>query len=211
MRRHKRQMTDNGKHAANVLVLPGRVIRARRKEMGWKASDLARKSGVNARTLSAIEMGRIELPSLKHLHQISTSLGISIAALFAAQQKNPNLVFFVGNQKGTQKIDYLNDGFKIICYTPHLYELFVGKVILEGERRISREKLPLAGMLFVQTLLGKLAVVFEGKEHVVKEGGYVFLDGCLSHEFYNPLQSETSFLLVTAPSIFASPSPAQAA
>lgn len=185
---------------AGVTIAPGRVIRERRQQAGWKASMLARRAGVNSRTLNAIEMGRIKSPSLAHLQALSKALGVSVATFFSDQSPDSDQAFLLGDQKGKQTIEFPKDGFRIVCYTPLVQQLFVGKIMLRGETKIERHNLPTSGMVFTQPLIGKLAVWFDGKEHLIREGNYTFFDGTFPHHFYNPLHREISFLLVTTPS-----------
>lgn len=186
-----------------VSVEPGRVIRKRRELAGWKAAELARRAGINSRTLSAIELGRIASPSLKHLESLAHALGLSMASLFSPRDDASNRTFLLGNPKGVQKIEFRKDGFSIVCYTPLVHDFFVGKVILNGENQIEERMLSTAGMIFVQPIIGKLSVVFDAREYLIREGSYVFFDGSFPHTFENPSSREVSFFLVTVPSFVA--------
>ncbi len=183
-----------------LAVAPGQAIRRRREFLGWKAIELARKSGVNPRTLDAIEKGRIESPSLRNLGSIASALGISTASLFSTNDENTDLFYLGGNQKGQHALEFQKHGFRVVCYTPLVSNLFIGKVIVERETKIDRKVLPTSGMIFVQTIMGKLSVQFDGKEQLIKEGNYAFFDGGFPHYFLNPQLKECTFLLVTAPS-----------
>jgi DNA-binding XRE family transcriptional regulator len=188
------------------FVFPGSVIRMRREEVGLKSKELARRSGVNPITLSAIELGRIQSPSLKHLGSIANALGISMASLFTRAQDDPKKAFLLGNQKGEHLLSFPKKGVKVVCYTPMVYQLFVGKVILSGGKRIDQKVFPTTGMLYVQPILGKLNIDFDGSAYLIREGNYAFLDGSFPHAFSNPAASrEASFLLVSTPSFIASP------
>ncbi len=181
-------------------LAPGQVIRRQRELLGWRSVELARKAGVNPRTLDAIEKGRIESPSLRNLESISSALGISIASLFFINEDNSDLFYMGGNQKGQHTIEFGKHGFRVVCYTPLIPTLFVGKVIIQGETKIDNKALPTTGMIFVQTIMGKLSVHFDSKEQLIKEGNYAFFDGCFPHYFQNSQYKECTFLLATAPS-----------
>jgi transcriptional regulator with XRE-family HTH domain len=181
-------------------VAPGKVIRERRVLAGWKAVDLARRARINPRTLNAIEMGRIEMPSLRHLCSASEALGISVASLFADRSTDSDDSFLLGDQKGIQTAIFHKSGFQLVSYTPLVRQLFVGKVILKGHAKIDQRTLPVSGRAFAQPLIGKVTVRFDGKDHLVREGSYVFLDGAFPHSYHNPGQRDCSFLLVTSPS-----------
>lgn len=192
-------MAENDRKS-KLAVAPGQVIRRRRQFLGWKAVELARKSGINPRTLDAIEKGRIESPSLRNLESISRSLGISTASLFSTSEENHDLFFLGGNQKGQSLLEFPKYGFRVVCYTPFVPNFFIGKVIVQGETKIERKVLPTSGMVFVQTIMGKLCVQFDGKEQFIREGNYAVFDGTFVHSFSNPQFKETTFLIVTSPS-----------
>lgn len=184
---------------------PGKVVRYRRELLGWRAVELARRSGLNPRTLDAIEKGRIESPSIRNLQAIARALGISVAALFAERSEDGRTegMFMGGNQKGQHVLEFPKEGIRVVCYTPFVPNIFVGKVVLKGESKIQHQSLPTSGLIFVQTIFGKLSVHVEGKEHLIREGSYAFFDGCAQHFFSNPQYKESTFLLVTAPSFLA--------
>ncbi len=185
---------------SKLEVAPGQVIRRRRQLLGWKAVELARKSGLNPRTLDAIEKGRIESPSLRSLVSLAHALGVSAASLFSTHESDQDRFFLGGNQKGQHTLEFQKYGFRVVCYTPLVPNFFVGKVILHGESKIEQKVLPTSGMILVQVIMGKLMVHFEDKEHLIREGNYAFFDGCFPHHFQNPQYKECTFLLVTAPS-----------
>ncbi|OGW85791.1 MAG: hypothetical protein A3C35_03505 [Omnitrophica bacterium RIFCSPHIGHO2_02_FULL_46_11] len=187
-------------------VSPGEAIRSRRNLLGWRAIELARRSGINPGTLNAIEKGRIASPSLKNLSSIAKTLGISVAALFSEAYSDSERVFMGGNQKGQHILEFPKDGLRIVCYTPLVPSVFVGKVIVKGETRVEHRVLPTSGMIFVQVIMGKLSISFDGKDQLVREGNYAFFDGCFPHSYHNPHFKESTFLLVTAPSFLTRPS-----
>lgn len=183
-----------------LTTAPGQIIRRRRELLGWRAIELSRKSGVNPRTLDAIEKGRIESPSLRNLECLARALSVSTASLFSNHETDRERFFLGGNQKGQHTLEFQKHGFRVVCYTPLVHHFFVGKVILQGEKKIEQKVLPTSGMILAQVIMGKLAVHFEGKEHLIREGNYAFFDGCFPHSFSNPQFKECTFLLVTAPS-----------
>lgn len=188
-------------------VAPGLVIRTKREGLGWKGVELARRSGLNPRTLDAIEKGRIESPSLKNLEAVAHALGISVAALFVENKTEGDGFFIGGNQKGQHTIEFPKAGFRIVSYTPIVPNLFIGKVIVKGETRIEHRILPTAGTIFVQAIMGKISIHFEGKDYLIREGNYAFFEGCFQHYFYNSHYKESTFFLITSPSFLSSSEP----
>jgi len=183
-------------------IRPGRVIRYRRELLGWKAVELARRAGLNPGTYDAIEKGRIESPSLRNLRSIAQALGVSVASFFAERSEDGEAegIFVGGNQKGQQILDFPKEGFRVVCYTPFVPNIFIGKVIVKGETSIEHKLLPTSGLVFAQTILGKLALHLAGKECLIREGSYAFFDGSSTHFFENPNYKESTFLMITTPS-----------
>ena len=195
------------KRSETLSVFPGRVIETRRKHMAMKGIELARKAGINPRTLDAIEKGRIKSPSIDSLTAIANALGISVASLFVNENKGiSEYLFLTGDQKGQETLEFPKAGFRVVCYTPLVSDLFVGKVILKGEANIEHRILPTSGMIFVQVIIGKLVVNFDGKDQLIREGNYTFFNGSFPHSFHNPQFKETAFLLITTPSFLVSKS-----
>jgi transcriptional regulator with XRE-family HTH domain len=181
-------------------IQPGRVIRERRDALGLKAVDLARKASINPGTLDAIEKGRVQTPSLPMLVSLAKALEISVASLFSEEGNEAPAIFQLGNLKGLHTLEFPKNGFRIIRYTPVVRDCFIGKVILNGQTRINHDTLPTSGMIFVQAIIGKLIVCFDGRENLIREGNYAFFDGHFKHSFCNPQPKENSFFLVTVPS-----------
>lgn len=196
------QYRDKSKTPSSIL--PGRIIEMRRKQLAFKGIELARLARINPRTLDAIEKGRIKSPSIENLSAIANALGVSVASLFVNENTENGFLFLSGDQKGQETLEFPKAGFRVVCYTPMVRNLFAGKVILKGETRIEHKTLPTTGMIFVQAIMGKLSVQFDGKDHLVREGNYAFFDGCFPHSFYNPQFKESTFLLVTTPSFLSS-------
>jgi len=181
-------------------VCPGQIIQRRREFLGLKQIELARLSNVNPRTLDAIEKGRTQIPSISLLKSLAKVLNVSVAAFFAEVRPGGRHAIEVGNQKGLQTLEFARQGFRVVCYTPMIPDLFVGKVILDRETKITRELLPTRGMIFVQSVIGRVSIEFDGSDYLVREGHYAFFNGEFPHTYYNPLLKESSFLLVTVPS-----------
>jgi transcriptional regulator with XRE-family HTH domain len=60
------------------------LIRDKREQAGLSASEVARRAGVTAGTVTRIELGQIPSPRPENLRAIGEVLGISAADLFAA-------------------------------------------------------------------------------------------------------------------------------
>lgn len=178
----------------------GDTIRSLRTSQGLKSVELAQRSGLDPRTLAAIECGHIQNPSIEKLQKIAESLGISIADLFVQTQASRPEDFYLGEQKGSYVLEFQQDGFKAISYTPMNTSFFIGKVTLAGKTIVEPGKLPAGGHVFLQMILGKLKVTLHHEEINIKEGSHLLLNGRLPHKLHNPLLKECSFLFVSVPS-----------
>ncbi len=181
----------------------GDTIRSFRQTKGIRAAHLARKAGLDPRTLAAIESGHIQNPSLEKLRNISASLEVSIADLFLHMQASQPENFYLGEQRGTHAFEFQQEGFKAVSYTPMNPSFFIGKVTLAGKAFLNAGVLPSEGHFFIQMILGKLKLSIQQEEVVVKEGSHLLMNGRLPHTFQNLLIKETSFLFVSVPSFVA--------
>jgi ribosome-binding protein aMBF1 (putative translation factor) len=80
-RAHDR-MTKRFEAVAKAL---GNRIRSLRKVRGWSQEHLADEANMHRTYLWGIERG-VRNPSLRHLAQIADALGVSVAALFSADE-----------------------------------------------------------------------------------------------------------------------------
>lgn len=181
----------------------GDRIREFRERAGLTGAELCRRAGgVDPRTLTAIEKGRIRNPSLRNLQRISRGLGCLVRDLFTAAEMAEARNYHRGSQKGVFQIEFPKLGLKIISATPPLAEFFCGKLILESQRRISGNLLKNTSPLFLEVVMGQIEFEIEGEKMTLKEGENLFLNGGLRHSFRNPLNRDSALWLVTAPSFF---------
>lgn len=78
----------------------GRVLKQIRQTRGLTQVELARRTGIDHRTITAIETGRILNPSLFNLKRLTQSLGITLKELFARTEAEEISSLFIGTQKG---------------------------------------------------------------------------------------------------------------
>lgn len=64
---------------------PDKII-ALRKERGWGQSELARRAGMSAPSLWALENGRTKMPKFHTLQSLAITLGVPIQAILADKQ-----------------------------------------------------------------------------------------------------------------------------
>lgn len=179
----------------------GKAIRELRENQGLAQIQLSKQSGVDPRTLAAIEKGRIITPSLASLMQIAESLGVTLKDLFGRAEARSREALFLGNQRGEFVLEWPRQRFRIVSYLPKSSPLFIGKVILENKGLCDSKTIPFQGLVFLQIIFGKIEFHLEDTDHYLKEGQHIFFDGRLDYSLQNPALREATALLVTQPSM----------
>jgi transcriptional regulator with XRE-family HTH domain len=172
-----------------------------RKERKLSATQLCEKAGnLNVKTLSAIETGRIKNPSFQTLQSLAQGFGFSVSDLFRHSEVQQDRNLYIGNPKGYSQMDFPAFGIKVVSFTPFVRDFFYGKVILGSKRRLDQAILKYQAPLYISMLVGKVEATVTGRLVPLREGESLFFNGILEHSFYNPLEKEAVFLLITAPS-----------
>lgn len=185
--------------AENEIPL-GRTIRELRVKRGLAQIELAKKTGIDPRTMAAIENGRIVTPSLASLKQIAACLDTPLKNLFGRAEAQAPGSFFIVNQRGEYTLEWPRQKFRIVSYLPKTSPFFAGKIILESRGLCDSQALPFVGQVFLQVIFGKMQLVLEGNEHYLKEGQNILFDGRLSYAFSNPTLREATALIAASPS-----------
>lgn len=183
--------------AENEIPL-GRTIRELRVKRGLAQIALAKKTGIDPRTLAAIESGRIVTPSLARLKQIAACLDTPLKNLFGRAEAQGS--FFLGNQRGEYTLEWPRQKFRIVSYLPKASPLFAGKIILESRGVCESQTFSFRGQVFLQVIFGKMQFALEGNEHYLKEGQNILFDGRLNYAFSNPTLREATALIAAHPS-----------
>ncbi len=177
------------------------VIRRLREEKRLSGIELCKRArDLDPKTLSAVEKGRIKNPSIKTLHLIARGLEVSVSDLFRQQEMRLDRHLYLGSQKGAYQVEFPSFGVKIVSFTPLIREFFCGKVILGSRRRLGETFFTRPLPVYISVIVGRLEGEIEGKVVSLREGENLFFNGILAHSFYNPLEREAIFLMVTAPS-----------
>ncbi len=179
----------------------GKIIRRLREEKKLSGVELCRLSGgLDPRTLTAIEKGRILNPSIKILQGIARGLSVSVSSFFREAEMELEEYFYLGTPKGFFQMDFPQWGTKVVSYTPSVRDFFCGKFIVGSRRELNQTHLKHPLPVFISVLVGRFDITIENRKHTLKEGENLFFNGILKHSFYNPLQRDSVFWLVTAPS-----------
>ncbi|MBN1688093.1 MAG: helix-turn-helix transcriptional regulator [Candidatus Omnitrophica bacterium] len=179
----------------------GVTIRALRQAKGLSGIELCRKAkGLDPRTLTAIEKGRIRNPSIRILQVISEGLRLPLGRLFYEAEMQAPHFLYQGTQKGFCQMDFHKMGIKIISFTPFVKDFFCGKVILGPKRKMDGSFLDHHYPFHISVLVGRVEVEIEEKKILLREGESLFFHGMLKHNWVNPRYREAVLSLVTAPS-----------
>ncbi len=176
------------------------VIRLLRHERKLSGAELCRRSGLDPRTLTALEKGRIRNPSIKTLQAVAKGLQLQVSDLFKRAEMEEPHHFFTGTQKGFFQLDFPPAGIKVVSFTPFVQDFFCGKIILSSRKRWEDSLMKHPFPLFLSILIGRVEVTVEGRKIPLKEGENVFFNGSLKHSVQNMLEKESVLLMVTAPS-----------
>lgn len=180
-----------------------KMIRRLREEKKISGAALCRQAGdLDPRTLNALEKGRVKNPSLQTLQSVARGLGLSVADFFRENDLDAAHQVHTGSQKGAYQIDLPQYGIRVVSFTPFIKDFFCGKFIFGPHKKMDqtllRQRLP----IFLSVLVGRFEVQLESRKIVLKEGENLFFNGNLRHSFSNPLERESVFLIMTAPSFF---------
>ncbi|MFA6599807.1 MAG: helix-turn-helix domain-containing protein [Candidatus Omnitrophota bacterium] len=189
-----------GAEAEAPLDFKANILRLRR-ERGLSGAELCRRAGdLDARTLTALEKGRILNPSIKTLQSLARGFGIPVSGLFREAEAETDCFCHAGSQKGAYRIELPEWGVQMISYVPFIRDFFCGKFILAPRARLEDNVLKHPCPVFLSALIGRCEISVEHKSFVLKEGDNLFFNGNLRHSFYNPLHRESALWVVTAPS-----------
>ena len=178
-----------------------KMVRKLRKERGLTGVEVCKRAGdLNPKTLAAIENGHIKNPSIKTFQSVARGLGVTVSELFLQTELAMDRHFYVGSQKGAFQTEFPSLGVKAISFTPLNRDFFCGKVIVGPRRRMDQTFWKSPIQIYLSVLVGRFEIQVENKKVILKEGENVFFNGALKHIFYNPMQRDAVFLMVTAPS-----------
>ena len=179
----------------------GSVVRRLREERGLSGAELCRRGkGIEPKTLTALEKGRIRNPSIATLEALAKGLGMTVSDLFRQAEFDQREYFSLGTPKGLYKIDLPSQGIQLVSFTPLMEGLFCGKMIFEGQKRFDEKLFSSGGAFFMMTLIGQFEGEIEGRKVILKEGDNLYFAGGMKFSLANALQRNSTLLFVTAPS-----------
>jgi len=201
MPKSKKEGSDKGKGVRPLDV--GQIVKRLRTEKGLSGVELCRRGkGINPKTLTALEKGRIRNPSIATLEALAKGFGMTVSDLFRQAEFDQRDHFALGSQKGLYKIDLPSQGIQLISFTPLMEDLFCGKMILEGQKRFDEKLFGASGTgaFFIMTLIGQFEGEVEGRKVTLKEGDNLYFYGGMRFYLRNALQRNATLLMVAVPS-----------
>ncbi|MBI3316711.1 MAG: helix-turn-helix transcriptional regulator [Candidatus Omnitrophica bacterium] len=185
-------------HAEKIEI--GKQVRLLRKTKNLSGVEFCRRAGnLNPKTLTAVEKGRIKNPSVQTLKSLAHGLDMTISDLFRTIEVEFDRNIYASSQRGFYEINFYS-GVKMISLTPFIHEFFCGKLILGARKRVDQTLLKHPRPFFISNLIGRFEITVEDKKIPLKEGENLYFNGAFRHLFYNPLERESTLLVVTAPS-----------
>ena len=183
----------------------GQAIRMLRKEKGVSQEQLARKAHIDRTTIARVECGIFKSLSTEKLGGIAVAIGIDLKTLLLKAESMGESVSYRGHMSRIAfALEYPTEGFRIVSLTPKRKEFFFGKIEIQLQRTVPSDKLPHPEQVYLHCLEGKVLLVRESKEFLLRPGDCFAFSGYSDYELYNPDQFKvTSALFITSPSFLA--------
>lgn len=180
----------------------GRTIRLIRKERGITQEELARMAHVDRTTVARIECGIFKSLSVERLEGIASAVGVDLKTLFLKADSMGEAVSFRSHLSRIEfTLEYPADGFRIHSHLPRQKEFFFGRIVIEPQKTVVPAKLPHPRQIYLHSLEGKLLLILNQKELLLKPGDCLAFPGFGDYELYNPDQFKpASALFITYPS-----------
>jgi len=198
----KNKLVKKEDHAPSIHI--GRTVRLLREKQKMSGVELCRRSGgLDPKTLTAVEKGRIRNPSIQTLEGMARGLGITVSAIFRQAELGSEKYFLRSSQKGVFHLQF-DAGIELVSFTPFTPGLFCGKFIVGGRKKLDRKLIHFDGTIFAMTLAGNFRVNMEQHELEIGEGENLYFHGSFDFSFYNPNYRNAVLLVVTSPSFLTS-------
>ncbi len=183
-----------------VSLNVGQTVRLLREQKRLTGAELCKRSGgLDPKTLTAVEKGRIRNPSIQTLEGIARGLGVTVSAIFRQAELGSEKFFLRSSQKGVFHLQF-NPGIELVSFTPFTPEIFCGKFIVGGRKTLDRDLIHFDGVIFAMALVGNFRVKMERHELEIHEGENLYFRGSFDFSFYNPNYRNAALLVVTSPS-----------
>lgn len=200
MNKKNNPVTENISTAINI----GRTVRLLREDQKISGAELCKRSGgLDPKTLTAVEKGRIRNPSIQTLEGLARGLGTTVSAIFRQAELGSERYFLRSSQKGVFQLQF-HPGIELVSFTPFTQGLFCGKFLIRGRKTLDRNLVNFDGTAFAMVLIGNFRVRMEKREFELSEGENLYFRGSFDFSFFNPSLKNAVLLVVTAPSFLSS-------
>lgn len=200
----KKNLKVSDAFSASINI--GRTVRLLREAQRLTGAELCKRSGgLDPKTLTAVEKGRIKNPSIQTLEGLARGLGTTVSSLFRHAELGSEKYFLRGSQKGVFHLRF-DSGLELVSFTPFNQQMFCGKFIVAGRKTLDRSHVRFDGGAFAMTLVGAFKARIEQHELELQEGDNLYFRGAFEFSFYNPQHRNSVLLIMTAPSFLASDS-----
>ncbi|MBZ9772584.1 cupin domain-containing protein [Mesorhizobium sp. CO1-1-8] len=195
-----RQNVEAGETASSYLQL-GSFIRQMRQMKGMLLRDLAAESGYSESLLSRIENDKTT-PSLHTLHNIASSLNLTVAELLSNQPMESDIVLRGGKRRtiGSSPDSALPDGMEAEVLTPlgrkSTLQGFLVRLKPGASRTGTRQH---EGEEMGYVTRGELLLNVAGATYHLFPGDSFFFASRLAHDYSNPCSTITEVVWVNTP------------
>ena len=180
----------------------GQLIKHFRKEKGISQEGLAKSAGVDRTTIARVECGKFKSLSVQKLEGIAAALEIDLKTLLFKTESSGVAMSCRGHIDQVEFVlDFPEDGFRILSLLPRRKEFFFGRIEIKPQKAIVSSKLPHPDQIYLHCLEGKMILVRDSDEFLLKPGDSFAFSGFGDYEFYNPDQLKMlTGLFITSPS-----------
>lgn len=164
--------------------------------------DLGKHTGLSASLLSQLENGKM-IPTLQTLARIAMVFDVGLEHFFGDRrsQKLFSVVRKDERIRFPERPDVSNPAFFFECLAFSAQEKALQAYLAEFVVRDEREVTPHfhEGSEFIYVVEGALAILFQGEEHVLREGDSVYFDASEPHGYRGLPRDGARAVVITSP------------
>lgn len=175
----------------------GPLIRARRMQLHYTLTELARLSGLSVPFLSQVERGQSGI-TVVSLVKIAEALGVNINYFLQSQEPDAPV-----RRAGDQHYFSLSESkMRLARIGSVAPDRALEPMLVVFPPRYETEALKHAGEEFIYVLEGKLTVVLGKRKHVLSRGDTAHFKSGQRHQWRNATDEEVRFVWIGTPKLF---------
>ena len=197
-------MTQRARKAAApeaAIKHVGTRLRALRTEQRVTLTELAKRSGVDAATISRIETG-VMVGTLESHLKLATALGAKLTDLYAGLDQARQGQTAVQDSSGRTDV-YVHEAGKssttMLTTDVLKKKLMPVLVVIEPGGSTQREEARVGTERFIYVLEGEVEAKIGDAVHRLKKGSTLYFDASVPHVFRNTTRKEVKLLSVMTP------------